>query len=216
MKKHGFTLIELLVVIAIIALLSSIIFASLSKSRVKAENAKRNQYIVQYRNALELYASSNKNLYPWESAITNNKCFCLGNYAGFGYSTPTYAKCGKSPDTTTGGTALSVCEAVLNTNQPFLKNALSSPTNPIIANFPAISTKIFKTRTTPANEYWIGAVYNCTTISPTDASKCRAAQLIWYLDGINQTCAGNPTGADYTNNYGNDGLATRCVMRFGS
>jgi prepilin-type N-terminal cleavage/methylation domain-containing protein len=67
--KKGFTLIELLVVIAIISLLSSVVLASLSESRTKARNAARNQMIIQYRNALELYRASH-NSYPRALAIT--------------------------------------------------------------------------------------------------------------------------------------------------
>lgn len=54
-NKKGFTLIELLVVISIIGLLSSVILASLSASRVKGRDAKRVSDIRQIRNALELH-----------------------------------------------------------------------------------------------------------------------------------------------------------------
>ena len=54
-NNKGFTLIELLVVISIIALLSSVVFASLSVSRSKARDAKRISDVRQIRNALELY-----------------------------------------------------------------------------------------------------------------------------------------------------------------
>lgn len=53
--KKGFTLIELLVVVSIIALLSSVVLASLSAARSKARDAKRISDIRQIRNALELY-----------------------------------------------------------------------------------------------------------------------------------------------------------------
>ncbi len=51
----GFTLIELLVVIAIIALLSSVVLASLNASRVKAADTERIAAAKQIQAALELY-----------------------------------------------------------------------------------------------------------------------------------------------------------------
>ncbi len=66
MKKrlsYGFTLIELLVVIAIIALLSSIILASLNTANAKGRDAKRVSDISQIRLALTVYFDAN-NSYP--------------------------------------------------------------------------------------------------------------------------------------------------------
>lgn len=54
----GFTLIELLVVISIISLLSTVIFAVFSTSRVQAQDAKKKEEVHQVNNALELYRST--------------------------------------------------------------------------------------------------------------------------------------------------------------
>jgi len=78
--KSGFTLIELLVVVAIIGLLSSIVLASLSDSRTKAQNTKKNQMVIQYVNALELYRDDNPDEgYPHEGTI--NIDYCIGPYS---------------------------------------------------------------------------------------------------------------------------------------
>jgi len=54
MKNKGFTLIELLVVIAIIGLLSSIVFASISSAREKAQITKANVELKELKKAVEL------------------------------------------------------------------------------------------------------------------------------------------------------------------
>lgn len=74
MKKTGFTLIELLVVIAIIGLLSSVVTASLSTARGKAQNTKTVSGVLSYKNALELYYVDNGH-YP---QTTVDEKFCLG------------------------------------------------------------------------------------------------------------------------------------------
>ncbi len=61
--RRGFTLIELLVVIAIIAMLASIILASLNAARNKAADVRRKADLKQLQTALELYYSDN-NAYP--------------------------------------------------------------------------------------------------------------------------------------------------------
>ncbi len=62
-KKGGFTLIELLVVIAIVALLSSVILASLNSARGKARDTKRIGDMRAVHVALELFYNS-KGRYP--------------------------------------------------------------------------------------------------------------------------------------------------------
>lgn len=63
-RYSGFTLIELLVVIAIIALLASVILASLRSAKERAYDAQIKSDMAQVRNALELYAGSNGYIYP--------------------------------------------------------------------------------------------------------------------------------------------------------
>jgi prepilin-type N-terminal cleavage/methylation domain-containing protein len=77
MKSRGFTLIELLVVISIIGMLSSIVLASVQQARIKASNTQENLIIEQYRNAFQLLAESNGNVYPTPTPLVMN---CLGSF----------------------------------------------------------------------------------------------------------------------------------------
>ncbi len=130
-KQAGFTLIEVLVVISIIALLSSIVLASISQARIKAENSHRNSMIIQYRNALELYASSNGGKYP---NITPGTAVCLGTYTTWPGN-----KCGISINK--------------SNHSSTLDNSLSN----YISGFPPISNK----EITLVLGSWLGATYQC-------------------------------------------------------
>lgn len=69
-KRAGFTLIELLVVIAIIALLSSVILATLSETKRKARDMRRIADMKQITLALELYKDRFGN-YPGDTYSYN-------------------------------------------------------------------------------------------------------------------------------------------------
>ena len=68
-KLRGFTLIELLVVIAIIAILASIILASLNSARIKSRDTRRVADVKELQNALELYNNSNGQYPPNLAAL---------------------------------------------------------------------------------------------------------------------------------------------------
>ncbi|MES3032308.1 MAG: type II secretion system protein [Patescibacteria group bacterium] len=65
-NNKGFTLIELLVVIAIISLLSSVVLTATKSARAKARDSGRMQAMLQLRNAIELYNTSN-GYYPFRT-----------------------------------------------------------------------------------------------------------------------------------------------------
>ena len=60
----GFTLIELLVVIAIIALLSTVVLASLNTARSRARDAERKSELRQIQTAIEIYRSDTGSFPP--------------------------------------------------------------------------------------------------------------------------------------------------------
>jgi type II secretion system protein G len=78
-NNKGFTLIELLVVISIIALLSSIVLASLVSAREKAKVAAYVQNVKQFKLALEMY-KNDKGHYPFEE--TNDYNSIHNNFQG--------------------------------------------------------------------------------------------------------------------------------------
>lgn len=85
--RKGFTLIELLVAISIVALLSSIVIASIGSGRAKARDAKRAGDLIQLRNALELYRQDN-GAYPSTGGMNNvyMEDGCINQSAGVGDS----------------------------------------------------------------------------------------------------------------------------------
>ncbi len=75
MKQKGFTLIELLVVVAIIALLASIVMASLNSAKAKARDAKRLDDKRQVVIALNAYYNDHGS---WPDTSSNGGGRCLG------------------------------------------------------------------------------------------------------------------------------------------
>jgi len=83
--QKAFTLIEILLVVAIIGLLASVVLASLSQSKVKANTAKRLENARQIENALEVYYVNNK-AYPSTGGSLESACTTWGGYANTGAS----------------------------------------------------------------------------------------------------------------------------------
>jgi prepilin-type N-terminal cleavage/methylation domain-containing protein len=170
-SRRGFTLIELLVVIAIIALLSSIVMASLSESRIKARDAARNQMVIQYRNALELYRSDH-NAYP-PSADTIDVYSSGGNdlaYAGGGDCLGVY------PDDTCGAGGSSNLS---------LNNSLS----PYIPSLPPVGTvETFPPVAGAFGMPFIGAVYGWENIEEENGIYADRAFIVWGLENKDQAC----------------------------
>lgn len=79
--KRAFTLIELLVVVAIIALLSSIILASLNTARSKGNDGKRVSDLREVQKALEGYAGDNGGSYPSTGGSWRSQCSSAGAYS---------------------------------------------------------------------------------------------------------------------------------------
>ena len=78
-KRGGFTLIELLVVIAIIALLSSIVLASVNAARDKASLTKFSQNLSTIPKALEVYQTGHKAYPSYENSYTPIAIFIHDN-----------------------------------------------------------------------------------------------------------------------------------------
>ena len=73
-NRKGFTLIELMVVISIIALLSSVVLASVSSARQKASDVVATARVKEYTNAL-LQIRNSDDTFPHAGYTT----YCLGN-----------------------------------------------------------------------------------------------------------------------------------------
>ena len=163
-KNLGFTLIELLVVIAIIALLSSIVMASLSRARLRAINAAIIQNITQYRTALELYRLQNNRLPP----LTTNQVSCVGDY----------------PDATHCGYAGSVSDETLcNANQ----------LGGLIRSCPPVSTRRIGYQSGGIG-FFYGAtyqvIYRCSVPVPNSGCAIVNGQSNSYI--CDQNAAGSP------------------------
>jgi prepilin-type N-terminal cleavage/methylation domain-containing protein len=86
-KQSGFTLIELLVVISIIAVLASVILASLNITRAKARDAKRRSDINQIQVALELYRNDHESYFVAGGGFNGNGTGWVGFENGSTYPT---------------------------------------------------------------------------------------------------------------------------------
>ena len=73
-KNKGFTLIELMVVLSIIALLSSIVYASLQSTRVSARDAVRMQQVRQMDLAIGLFKSDHDGAVPNLASVSGGGC----------------------------------------------------------------------------------------------------------------------------------------------
>jgi prepilin-type N-terminal cleavage/methylation domain-containing protein len=106
-KTKGFTLIELLTVISIIGLLASIILASLSAARKKAQMAQVVQEFHQLSNAMELYKSDHNGqaLYPLKISDINQAGGIFGGcgFHDFGNPDGVSVWCDDWNDGTVGG-----------------------------------------------------------------------------------------------------------------
>ena len=76
-SKKGFSLIELMVVIVIIAMVATLVIASLISARKKGRDARRIADMNSLKTALELFFEHNK-VYPatatWDTQLSGNNC----------------------------------------------------------------------------------------------------------------------------------------------
>ena len=149
-------------VISIISLLSSVILGSMNQARVKAKNATRNQMVIQERNALELYRSSN-NAYPNTYSASPNYYYCLGIH----------------PNDVCGTYQIdsSIYYGIWSN---LLNNAIAT----YLSGAAPISTSPVPLFGAPeGNTPFLGALYRCNNAS------CSNPTVSWALEGTNQRCA---------------------------
>lgn len=196
-QKKGFTLIELLVVISIIGILSSIVLVSLNQARIKARNSAINSQVLEYRKALELYASDHNGRYPYAHTSDfagDGMAYCLGNYS----SVSSDGRCGLFL-----GGSYSVSASIK------LSNALS----PIIASYPPVSRT--PVRLSPAtNALFLGAYYYCNDLhdlgQDSTTNGCGVVDIRWRLERGNQDCGPGKFFPPESNSN-----QTSCILRLG-
>jgi len=116
-KEGGFTLVELLVVISIMALLSSIVFASLQSTRVSARDAQRVQQLHQMDLALNMYKANHEGKVPNLTAVTGT--------AGSGCSASQQSNAVVCVAKSSGGAAWDAFTSELRPYQPTLPSSLN-------------------------------------------------------------------------------------------
>ncbi len=136
--KKGFTLIELLVVIAIIAVLSSIVMASLNGGRSKARDATRLATMRQISYALELYYYANNNQYP-QCLYAGGSCVTTLNGSTYMKSVPkdpltglNYSYAGNGSGATCTGYHLGA--SMENTTATYMQSGKDAPPRTICTN----------------------------------------------------------------------------------
>ncbi len=77
-KKSGFTLTEIMMVVSLIALLSTVVMASLAKAKEKGRNAAVLSEVHQIRNQMALYANDHNGGYPNPAVPTAANYYCIG------------------------------------------------------------------------------------------------------------------------------------------
>ena len=162
-RTSGFTLIELLVVVSVIALLSSLMLASIVEARKKAYNAKVLQEVHQYVIALQM-AKDEYGQFPDPTEAPDagslNVDYCLGD------DYPSNS-CGNN------GSALSE------------NGSVNGPLEEYISGLPSDTTQVRFD-----GFYLTGYLYRCE--SKTNG-KCNQIQLTWTLKGENKECGRHGT-----------------------
>lgn len=77
MKKSGFTLIEMLVVTALAAMILSVVFITVSNTKAKSRDARREHDIKEIQNALNLYQVNHRSFPQCGLTVINGSNDCL-------------------------------------------------------------------------------------------------------------------------------------------